>query len=130
MDNGTTVRAGSIVYRRNGSRNTPINSSASAAKIENMWRERFGLDQTPAVRIKEYLLDIHKWHFGQITDYYNPFQEFTELIFFLGSLGGHDTMKPTGDPSEQNRFWYENFMRYKAWRETNPDDFSTSQPST
>ena len=111
MDNGTTVRAGSIVYRRNGSRNTPINSSASAAKIENMWRERFGLDQTPAVRIKEYLLDIHKWHFGQITDYYNPFQEFTELIFFLGSLGGHDTMKPTGDPSEQNRFWYENFMR-------------------
>jgi hypothetical protein len=51
MDNGTTVRAGSIVYRRNGSRNTPINSSASAAKIENMWRERFGLDQTPAVRI-------------------------------------------------------------------------------
>ena len=95
-----------------------------------MWRERFGLDQTPAVRTKEYLLDIHKWHFGQITDYYNPFQEFTELIFFLGSLGGYDTMKPTGDPSEQNRFWYENFMRYKAWRETNPHDFSTSQPST
>ena len=249
-DNGTIVRAGGIVYSRNGSRNTPINSSASAAEIENMWRERFGLDQTPAVRIKEYLLDIHKWHFGQLTYYYKPFPEFTvqknsevlsnlpadqewtrgcigyhykpgnfasqilicyhqtclaeiylvnfdgdkrcivapssapvgagrfyyylkdslsfayqkhmalrsksddstslkfpiefggdsfdipvfqdetELQFFLGSLGGHDTMEPTGDPSEQNRFWYENFMRYKAWRETNPHDFSTSQPST
>jgi len=94
-----------------------------------MWRERFGLDQTPAVRIKEYLLDIHKWHFGQITDYYNPFQEFTELIFFLSSLGGHDTMKPTGDPSEQNRFWYKILCGTRLGAKLTPMIFPPHSPA-
>ena len=57
-ENGTTVRAGGIVYSRNGSSNTPINSNASETEIEKMWRGCFGLDRTPLERLKIYLLEV------------------------------------------------------------------------
>ncbi len=72
----TTVRAGAV-YCRNGTSNTPINSTASEIEIEKMWRERFGLDQTPAKRIKEYLLDVDNWVYDQSSAFYGPFPKFT-----------------------------------------------------
>jgi hypothetical protein len=77
-DNGTTVRAGGIVYSRNGSSNTPINSSASEIEIEKIWRERFGLDRTPFQRLKTYLLDFEGWtKTGENEWHYSQFPEFT-----------------------------------------------------
>ena len=73
---GATVKAGAI-YSRNGSSNTPITSSATEAEIEKMWRERFGLDQSPVKRIKNYLLDADEWIYDQSNGFYNPFPEFT-----------------------------------------------------
>ncbi len=75
--NKKQLRAGSI-YSRNGSSNTPIDSTASETETETMWRERFGLDQTPLLRIKKYLSDINNWTYDSYGNaFYNPFPEFT-----------------------------------------------------
>lgn len=70
------IRA-NIIYSRNGSSNTPIDSSASETEIEKMWRERFGIDKSPATRVKQYLLDFSNWVSEDYIEFYEPFPEFT-----------------------------------------------------
>jgi hypothetical protein len=73
--------------------NTPQNSSANSKQIEQMWKERFGLTQTPLERFKLYLNDTDGWgHWGQddkFTFYYKHHPEFTIQEKPIGTLQKH-----------------------------------------
>lgn len=74
---GVRLNPGTI-YTRVRDANTPTDQVASAFDIEQMWRERFGLDTTPLERLEAYLLDFENWE--QVEEnrwYYKPFPEFT-----------------------------------------------------
>lgn len=49
------------VYSRVRDSNTPSDQVAPSHDIERMWRERFGLDQTPFQRFQRYLSDRDSW---------------------------------------------------------------------
>ena len=49
------------IYTRVCDTNTPINDVAQPHAIEQMWRERFGLDMPPLERVKLYLSDFDAW---------------------------------------------------------------------
>ena len=66
------------VYARVRDSNTPSDQVASSHDIEQMWRERFGLDQTPFQRVQNYLLDRDGWtETSEYVWYYSQFPEFT-----------------------------------------------------
>ena len=66
------------VYARVRDSNTPSDQVASSHDIEQMWRERFGLDQTPLQRVQNYLLDRDGWtKTSEYVWYYSQFPEFT-----------------------------------------------------
>ena len=66
------------VYARVRDSNTPSDQVASSHDIEQMWRERFGLDQTPLQRVQNYLLDRVGWtKTSEYVWYYSQFPEFT-----------------------------------------------------
>lgn len=71
------IRAGSI-YSRTLSNNTPKHGVASIADIENMWRQRFGLDAPPLERLKNYLPKYEEWEKMEESYWYHKqFPEFT-----------------------------------------------------
>jgi hypothetical protein len=58
--------------------NTPQNSSANSKQIEQMWKERFGLTQTPLEKLRLYLNDAENWaHDDEGKFYYKYHPEFT-----------------------------------------------------
>lgn len=57
---GITVRAG-VIYTRLGDTNTPLKESALEEHIELMWRERFGLGDSPLNRFYKLLDDKENW---------------------------------------------------------------------
>ena len=66
------------VYARVRDSNTSSDQVASSNDIERMWRQRFGLDQTPFQRVQNYLLDREGW--SETSEYvwhYSRFPEFT-----------------------------------------------------
>lgn len=70
------------IYSRVGDTNTPKDKSASPHDIERMWRERFGLDQTPFQRVQAFLADFDDWASdlqasGSTLWYHKVFPEFT-----------------------------------------------------
>ena len=66
------------VYSRVRDSNTPSDQVASSHDIERMWRERFGLDQTPFQRVQNYLLDRDSWiKTSENTWFYSQCPEFT-----------------------------------------------------
>ena len=66
------------VYSRIRDSNTPSNQVASSYDIERMWRERFGLDQTPLQRVQNYLLDRDSWiETSENVWFYSQCPEFT-----------------------------------------------------
>ena len=66
------------VYTRIRDSNTPSDQVASSLDIEQMWRERFGLDQTPFQRVQKYLLERDGWiETAEYTWYHSQFPEFT-----------------------------------------------------
>ena len=66
------------VYARVRDSNTPSDQVASSHDIERMWRQRFGLDQTPFERVENYLLDRDGWtETSEDVWYYSRFPEFT-----------------------------------------------------
>ena len=66
------------VYARVRDSNTPSDQVASSHDIEQMWRERFGLDETPFERAQNYLLDRDGWtKTSEYVWYYSQFPEFT-----------------------------------------------------
>lgn len=74
---GVRLSAGTI-YSRVRDTNTPSDSCASPADIERMWRQRFGLDQTPLQRMMSYLLDFDGWtETSENCWHYTNFPEFT-----------------------------------------------------
>jgi len=54
------VRAG-VIYTRDGDCNTQVDSTAEPLKINNMWREHFGLDLIPLERFKIYIQEHDMW---------------------------------------------------------------------
>ena len=74
--NGVRLHAGTV-YSRVRDSNTPSDQVASSSDIELMWRERFGLDQSPLQRVRQYLLDRdgwtetseHYWHYAQFPEF-------------------------------------------------------------
>jgi len=75
-NNKTIVRAG-VVYARTQDTNTPSNKIASAIDIERMWRERFGLTQTPLERVLKYLENPEDWVQMENVTHHKFFPEFT-----------------------------------------------------
>lgn len=75
-DGKKTINAGTI-YTRNMDTNTPKNRVASSKDIEYMWKERFGLTQTPLERFKIYLEDFDGWQQNGEISHYTQFPEFT-----------------------------------------------------
>ena len=66
------------VYSRVRDSNTPSDQVASLHDIERMWREKFGLDQTPLQRVKNYLIDRDGWtSTSENVWFYSQFPEFT-----------------------------------------------------
>ena len=66
------------VYSRVRDSNTPSDQVASPHDIERMWREKFGLDQTPLQRVKNYLIDRDGWtSTSENVWFYSQFPEFT-----------------------------------------------------
>lgn len=66
------------VYARVRDSNTPSDQVASSHDIEQMWRERFGLDETPFERVQNYLLDQDGWtKTSEYIWHYSQFPEFT-----------------------------------------------------
>ena len=66
------------VYARVRDSNTPSDQVASSHDIEQMWRERFGLDQTPFQRVQNYLLNRDGWtETSENVWYHSQFPEFT-----------------------------------------------------
>jgi len=59
-DGNKFVREG-LIYSRTLDSNTPINKSASYRKIEEMWREQFGLDLEPGERFLQLLKYPFNW---------------------------------------------------------------------
>jgi hypothetical protein len=71
------LHAGTI-YSRTLSNNTPKNGVASIADIENMWRQRFGLDVNPLERLENYLPKYEEWEEMEESYWYHKqFPEFT-----------------------------------------------------
>ena len=66
------------VYSRVRDSNTPSDQVASSHDIERMWRQRFGLDQTPFQRVQNYLTDKGGWtEISENAWYYSQYPEFT-----------------------------------------------------
>ena len=66
------------VYSRVRDSNTSSDQVASSNDIERMWRQRFGIDQTPLQRVQNYLLDKDKWtETSEYAWYFSQFPEFT-----------------------------------------------------
>jgi len=59
-DRDKNIRA-NFIYSRTNDSNTPIDKSADIGKIEKMWKQRFGLDQSPLERMKLLLMQPQNW---------------------------------------------------------------------
>ena len=72
------LRAG-VVYTRVGDTNVPLVETASEEQIELMWRERFGIGQSPMQRVSRLIRDTNKWQKvgGDEYMYHEDFPEFT-----------------------------------------------------
>lgn len=71
------------IYTRVCDTNTPIDSSADLYHIEKMWRNRFGIDKTPADRLRALLGEPDEWFedFGELRyAYHKTFPEFRITI--------------------------------------------------
>lgn len=67
------------IYTRTNDSNTPINKSAEILFVEKMWRQRFGLDETPFERIKQLLKNPKEWNKdigNKLYAYHRTFPEF------------------------------------------------------
>ena len=74
---GVRLNPGTI-YARVRDSNTASDQVASSHDIERMWRQRFGLDQTPFQRVQHYLLDWNGWtKTSENVWHYSQFPEFT-----------------------------------------------------
>lgn len=84
------LRAGTI-YTRIMDTNTPINSVASSKDIEYMWKEKFGLIQTPLERLQIYLKDYRGWNFQDEIYFYKYQPEFTIKLLDRNYCVGTET---------------------------------------
>lgn len=74
---GVKLHAGTV-YSRVRDANTQSDHVASAQDIEQMWKERFGLELQPFERLQIYLQDFDEWEeIEENSWYYKPFPEFT-----------------------------------------------------
>lgn len=67
-----------VVYTRHRSINTPVDSSADEVSIENMWRERFGINLSPIEKMNRLIKETDNWYMnpeGNII--HNKYSEFS-----------------------------------------------------
>ena len=83
---GTVVKSNHN-YTRVGDTNIPIIESAPPHELQRMWRQRFGLDQSPLERVKLLLAEPDAWTQmseqpigGNASYYHNTFPEFTMRV--------------------------------------------------
>ena len=76
---GKTIQAYHI-YTRVMDNNTPINKSADICDVENLWKKRFGLLQTPLAQIKILLRKPEEWAEENGVYYHKTFPQFTIAI--------------------------------------------------
>lgn len=86
------INAGTI-YSRNMDTNTPKNRVASSKDIEHMWKERFGLTQTPLERFKIYLNDFNGWSHNGEKSFYKQHPEFTIQPLDNNYCQGNETLE-------------------------------------
>lgn len=76
---GKSVQAYHI-YTRVMDNNTPINKNADIRDVENLWKKRFGLLQTPLEQIKILLRKPEEWAEENSVYYHRTFPQFTISI--------------------------------------------------
>ncbi|MCB4781591.1 MAG: ATP-binding protein [Sulfurovum sp.] len=84
------LRAGTI-YTRVMDTNTPKNRVASSKDIEYMWKERFGLIQTPLERMQIYLEKCEGWKFFDGIYFFEKHPEFTIKPIDKDDYNGNET---------------------------------------
>lgn len=103
-----TIRAG-VIYTRDGSVNTPIDSTASEYQIAQMWQERFGLTLNPLDRLYIYIQNTDKWKAitidGDMMFYYSDFPEFTIKFHRVNDNGTYDWSKSIGSSFRNNLYF-------------------------
>lgn len=110
------VRAG-VVYTRIGDTNIPCKETADVVKIENMWRERFGIDLSPLQRFQIFINDVSGWvreqqMTGNTAWYYEAFPEYV-LEYKEMSPEKYDE-KWTRKFPDQNAFRYLLRLKYNT----------------
>jgi hypothetical protein len=109
-----TVRAG-VPYTRNGDTNTPLDQCPEDIKTERMYRERFGLDRPPAVRVMNYLRDAAGWKYGydERNSMFFHYEQFPEFTFAAPGENSRDYSEPWTrtfpDPEAEKQEFYLKF---------------------
>lgn len=85
QDGKNVVRAG-VIYTRLGDRNVALRESTPEKVLENLFRERFGIDKTASERFDIYIEDCLGWacnqEYGRVIEYYYELHpEFTVSKF-------------------------------------------------
>lgn len=108
------LNAGAI-YSRTVDSNTPKGKSANYRQTEALWRNHFGLTDTPIDRLELFLQDDVGWqesleHSEGLKEFYIQHPEFTIEHVSDDSLTGHEYyhFKQT----DSSPHWYEIFIRY------------------
>lgn len=108
------IPAGAIPARTMDT-NTPKGQSASYRQTEMLWRNHFGLTDSPLKRLKAYLLDPDGWqvsfeHSLGEKEFYTQFPEFTIEHISNDSLDGYEYYH--FEQTDSSPHWYEILVRY------------------
>lgn len=105
---GRGIPAGKVVTRDADS-NTPRDVYAGDLQIEEMYRERFGIDKTPLERIQIYLRDIGSWQYD--------YDENMQLYFFYDKFPEFSLANIRESSDGFNEAWVHEFIDNKASRD-------------
>lgn len=108
------IPAGAIPTRTMDT-NTPKGQSASYRQTEMLWRNHFGLTDTPLDRLEAYLLDHDGWqtsmeHSLGEKEFYAQYPEFTIEHISDDSLDGYEYYH--FEQTDSSPHWYEILVRY------------------
>lgn len=108
------IHAGAICTRTMDT-NTPKGSSANYRQTEMLWRNHFGLTETPIERVKLFLQDSDGWqdsleHSEGQKEFYAQYPEYTIERISDDKLGGYEYYH--FEQTDKTPHWYEIFVRY------------------
>lgn len=108
------LNAGAI-YSRTVDSNTPKGKSANHRQTEALWRNHFGLTDTPIERLERFLVDDAGWqesleHSEGLKEFYVQHPEYTIEHVSDDSLDGYEYYH--FEQTDSSPHWYEIFIRY------------------